>query len=320
MLNKEEEQQLTNEFLNYYRSSGRTTPRVGVAHRVRKLLSYLKERGLALQAVGYKEALAYQLYLTEQPAAKGKGYSSGSIANYIKKAIVFFEFLKVKGLVVTNPFLDLERVKVKKSLPKNLLKEQEMAKFLAELAQFDKQQADVKSLISHYRAHLLAELMYASGIRIGELARVKEAEIDFSRGVIEVACGKGGKRRLALVGEYALSLLKIYLEELRPLIIRREYHNGQLLFGATGPRLLAATNPIFKAVARKLALPPLTCHSFRHALGTHLLRAGCDIRYIQAILGHRDIQSTEVYTKVDKEDLKAVIDKYHPRQPRGRQE
>jgi site-specific recombinase XerD len=66
-------------------------------------------------------------------------------------------------------------------------------------------------------------------------------------------------------------------------------------------------------LAAELDLPEFTSHGFRHCVGYHLLRAGCQVRYIQEILGHEHIQSTEVYTKIDKENLKAVLDQYHPR-------
>jgi integrase/recombinase XerD len=190
-----------------------------------------------------------------------------------------------------------------------------MERLLEALSHFEEGAGDFNHLVCRYRTHLVAELMYASGLRISEVAEVKEEELDLERGVIEVPCGKGGKRRTVFLNTYTASLLRIYVGEVRPLP-RRAYHKAGTLFGSGGQRLLATTNALLKEKAAELKLPPLKSHGFRHALGTHLLRAGCDLRYIQAILGHLDIQSTEIYTKVEREDLVAILAKYHPRQLR----
>ena len=300
-------------FLAAYQASGKRTPRSAVAFRVRKLLEYLAEVGLKVEEVGYKEALAYQLYLKTTPGAKGQIYSAGSLANFMKQALMFFEFLKSQGHISSNAFQDVERVKVAKHLPRVLLKENELAELLAELARFPFEGKDLKRLVSYYRTHLVAELLYATGLRISELAALKVSEIDFKRGFIEVACGKGGKPRLALIGEYALKLLELYLTEIKPLLQERKYYNAERLFGAGGRQLLTVTNAILKEVTARLNFPPISCHTFRHLLGTHLLKAGVDIRHIQVILGHESIEHTEVYAKVDKTDLKRILAKYHPR-------
>jgi site-specific recombinase XerD len=313
-----EKERLLKEFCEDYRLTGHTTSAIILRSRVRKLFGYLEERGLQVAEVGYKEALGYQLWLRETQSTRAKAYNSGTLAGFMNKALAFYEFLKKRRLVAANPFLELDRVKTEKSIPRGVLKEAEVDRLLEELACFNSKKRALKSLINYYRAHLLCELMYASGLRISELANVKVEEINFEQGLIEVARGKGGKRRTVIVNAYALSLLKLYVEEILPLM-RRGYHTAGLLFGAGGNRLLISTNAILKEAAAKLKLPPITCHGFRHALGTHLLRRGCDLRYIQVILGHRNIQNTEIYTRVEKEDLKAVVDRCHPRQLGGGQ-
>ncbi|GMO41772.1 MAG: hypothetical protein Ta2F_17740 [Termitinemataceae bacterium] len=98
-------------------------------------------------------------------------------------------------------------------------------------------------------------------------------------------------------------------------ILAAERHpiSYKTLFGAKTPTLESSINRELAQLCPKLEIPVITCHAFRHSLGTHLLRNGTDIRYIQSILGHEKLSSTQIYTKVDKQDLKKSLDAYHPR-------
>ncbi|MBN2900148.1 MAG: tyrosine-type recombinase/integrase, partial [Clostridia bacterium] len=104
----------------------------------------------------------------------------------------------------------------------------------------------------------------------------------------------------------------IYVEEMKDLVLEKP-GRPDYLFGVKATTLVISLGKSLKEVSEKLGLPVTTSHGFRHAVGYHFLRAGCDIRFIQEILGHEHITSTEIYTKVDKKDLKKVLDKYHPR-------
>ncbi len=119
--------------------------------------------------------------------------------------------------------------------------------------------------------------------------------------------------REAYFNEYTKQVLSIYLKEIFPLI----KHKSIYLFGVEANRLLCLLNSELKIACKKAKLPAITSHGFRHALGSHLLKEGCDIRYIQAILGHKRLKNTEVYTKVEKDDLKRVLDTFHPRNLRS---
>ena len=96
--------------------------------------------------------------------------------------------------------------------------------------------------------------------------------------------------------------------------------NHGSLFGVNGESLGYLFNKELKKVCNSLSLPELTSHSFRHSMGYHLLRAGCDIRYIQELLGHKRLKNTQIYTRVDKDDLREVVDKYLPRSIRSKDE
>ena len=90
--------------------------------------------------------------------------------------------------------------------------------------------------------------------------------------------------------------------------------HGDTLFGADKARVAHVLNAELATICNGLGIPAITSHGFRHSLGTHLLRSGCDMRHIQMILGHEALQTTQIYTRVDKDDLKRSLDEHHPRQ------
>jgi integrase/recombinase XerD len=156
--------------------------------------------------------------------------------------------------------------------------------------------------------------MYSTGLRIAEVSNLKEADIDFDRGLINVVDGKMGINRVCFLNEFAEKLLRIYINEFRDLTFN-EWNKGNsgLLFGVKWSNFEKTVNKTLRKISVKLKYPKFTSHNFRHCLGYHLLRSGCDVRHIQAILGHKLLRNTEVYTKVDKEELKEVFDRFHPR-------
>jgi site-specific recombinase XerD len=219
--------------------------------------------------------------------------------------------LKKAGIVNTNAFYEIRRMRQEKKLPRNILKQKEMNRLLAAMRNFDAPCGIGKKRL-RYRMHVLAEFLYSTACRISEAAAVKPGDIDFERGVVEVTDVKSGYKRIVFLNDYAKDVLKLYVTKMRDEILT-DSNSRNLLFGAVGPRLCMALNRELSEVTRNEKLPAMTSHGFRHAVGYHLLRAGCGIRQIQEILGHRAIRNTEVYTKVDKDDLKEALDRFHPR-------
>jgi integrase/recombinase XerD len=169
-----------------------------------------------------------------------------------------------------------------------------------------------------YKAHVIGELMYSTGMRVNEVASLKEKDINFYRGIVTVYDSKTGKKREAILNTFAGKVVEIYVNQTRPFVMfGKNNADTALLFGAK-TNLRTWLNGILDRESKNLGLGKFTTHNFRHAVGYHLLRGGCDIRFIQEILGHEALHSTQVYTKVDKEDLKNVIDTYHPRTMRAR--
>jgi integrase/recombinase XerD len=275
-----------------------------------KLFNYLEELDIPLEYLRPKEAQSFVSWLW---ASKGEGpsYSAGAINNILNSCVVFYSYLLMSGEVFANPFKQIKRPRGQRRLPKNILKEKEMDKLLNELSRFldDENFQETKK---NYIAHLVSELQYGSGIRLNEAAQLEAKDIDFDRGLIFIREGKGGASRTSYLNDYALKLLKIYLDEIRELLFC-ETTQKKSLFGLGKGQLGEVINSRLKKATQKLGYPEMTGHGFRHGTGFHLLRAGCDVRYIQEILGHRQIRSTAVYTKVEKGDLKDVLDACHPR-------
>jgi integrase/recombinase XerD len=273
---------------------------------ITRLLAYLQENNYRPEEIGFKEAQNYQSWLI-----KAGNYSTGTIVNFIKGAVVFYDYLKKKNLVYSNPFMEIKRIRVEKRLPKNILKEKEMITLLRKMANYEEEKG-LRNQKTKYKLHVITELMYSTGLRISEIAGLKERDIDFERGLITVLDVKSRDEKIVFLNDYAREILMIYVKEMRPLFLKVN-NDGDYLFGTGTGILIAILNRELKKTAEALGFPGMTSHDFRHAVGYHFLKRGCDIRYIQEILGHRNIRNTEIYTKVDKEDLKKVLNKYHPR-------
>jgi integrase/recombinase XerC len=277
--------------------------------KLKKLESYLKENELEVHELGVKQAQGFQGWLKEQ----NNKCCKNTIATLVIAAARFYEYLKKRKVVATNPFSEIKRVRLDAGIPKNILSPKDANRLLEELSDFNKGQ-DFYERVRLYRLHVLAELLYSTGIRISEAAGLKISDIDVERGTVQVFDRKSRKKRVCFLNEYAKGVMKLYLEKMRKWIFfANNYKNGKL-FGAAGNRLSIALNEELKKACNKLKITVITSHSFRHMVGSHLLKAGCDLRYIQELLGHERLRSTQVYTRVEKEDLRAVLDSCHPRQ------
>lgn len=280
---------------------------------LKSYFAFLQINHLNAAEIRVKHAQEYQKYLLEITADNGRHLCKGTIQNRIKSCICFYKYLEYKGLVMDNPFQMIRQVKVSKPIPKNLPSEKEMNELLQSTTDFHNL-ANIKTARHYYRLHVICELMYSTGLRIDEVSKLKEQDIDLSKSLVYFDQQKGGHRKEAFLSEYAKHILALYLE-MRPLVLDKT-NDQSLLFGVCGGRLIHSLNDYLGMKTKGLGIPKITSHGFRHCFGYHLLRAGCDVRLIQELMGHRRIRSTEVYTKVDKQDLRQVLDKYHPRKLR----
>ncbi|HYW84402.1 MAG TPA: tyrosine-type recombinase/integrase [Spirochaetia bacterium] len=301
-------------FLASCKTQGRSEQAlIGLRNRVPKLFAYLDESSLDLPSLRPRDAQGYIGWLSAQRTKYGAPYSGRTVAAYLSAASAFCEFAKRRGLVVSNLFKEVRRLRVEKKLPRGILKETQMKALLDALARFD-EPAHLKAALARYRLHVIAELMYSTGLRVSEVASLAVSDIDFARSTVTVREGKGGWARVAFLNEFAREVLRLYVEKVRERAAS-EWHrrNDGLLFGTGWAWFGHAVNGELARACAELGLPAMRSHGFRHAVGFHLLRAGCNIRHIQSILGHRRLRNTEVYTRVDKEDLRHVVDACHPR-------
>jgi integrase/recombinase XerD len=239
-------------------------------------------------------------YLAERKRA---GLSASSIKLIVVALKIFFRFGTAQGWVAKDPTDSLVLPRIERYLPETL-NELQIEQLL--------ESVDVKAPLG-LRDRAMLELLYASGLRISELAGARLENLNLEEGVVRVI-GKGNKTRLVPVGRKACAALAVYLERERSQLVRPRTGN-EVFLSVRGVRLTTVRIwQIVKAVARRSGLEAnVYPHLLRHSFATHLLGNGADLRIIQEMLGHADISTTQVYTHVDQQRLKAVHRRFHPR-------
>lgn len=215
----------------------------------------------------------------------------------------FHHFLYLEKETIQNVASDIESPKIEKSLPQVLSINQVID--LLDAVKGD----DALSL----RNQALLELIYGSGLRVSELLDLKTSDIHLVAGHVRVI-GKGNKEREVPLSDMSISRLRVYLTKGRPELTKQTSHN-YLFVNQTGLRL--SRQGFFK-VLKKLAIKAsidqdVSPHTLRHSFATHLLEAGVDLRTLQALLGHEDIQTTQIYTHISQKHIRDVYNDTHPR-------
>lgn len=164
------------------------------------------------------------------------------------------------------------------------------------------------------RDRAMLELLYATGLRVSELVSIGVLDISLADGVVRVVQGKGGKDRLVPLGAEAAHWIDTYLKTSRPALLGQQQSAALFVTARGGPM----TRQSFWLLIKKYAVlagvtEPLSPHVLRHAFATHLLNHGADLRVVQLLLGHADISTTQIYTHVARERLKALHARHHPR-------
>ena len=309
---------LLQEYLEYRRAQVTSVGFINLAGRTRKMLAWFDREDLNLRELGIRQAIEYQTWLSEHQDEAGACYNSETVRNYIKAARGFFRYLVDTGRRKTNPFMALSYPRQGDHLSRNILTQAQMGCVLKELGKFDELPRFCQRL-RRYQAHVVAEFLYASGLRIAEACSLTEADLDLRQRLIRLIHGKGESARTGFLTSYACQVMELYLKEGRGLLLRvsTSKYTGKYisnLFLAGSVRIAEVVNGELATVCKSLELPVITCHGFRHSLGTHLLQSGADMRHIQVILGHERLKTTQIYTRVSKDDLKKSLDDYHPRQ------
>jgi integrase/recombinase XerD len=234
---------------------------------------------------------------------KHSGLSASSIKLIVVALKIFFRFLASKGAVARDPSEALTLPRIERYLPETL-NEMQVEQLIESI--------DTKVFLG-LRDRAIIELLYASGLRISELANARLENFSIEDRILRIT-GKGNKTRLVPFGRKACEAIAAYLSAERPKLVKR--HSGSEIFlSERGTKLTTAR--IWQIVKKHAKLSGLETniypHLLRHSFATHLLGNGADLRIIQEMLGHADISTTQVYTHVDQQRLKAVHRQFHPR-------
>lgn len=231
-----------------------------------------------------------------------RGFGARSSSRQLSALRGFFKFLVREKEMPVDPSTNIDRPKLGRRLPRTFSFE-EISRLL-EMPDLSKGRGIRDAAMIH--------LMYASGLRVSELCQLGVGDLDVQTGIVK-PLGKGGKRRVVPVGEVALSHLTIYLRDVRPKLAKP---NTRPLF--ISPRGGALTRQGFWKLLGRYArgagiTAPLSPHKLRHSFATHLLARGADLRAVQAMLGHADLGTTEIYTRVAQDHVRRAYTKAHPR-------
>jgi integrase/recombinase XerD len=278
---------------------------VNRAAYLRRFLVWCQDRGLTRPAEVTKPILErYQRSLYLNRRHDGRPTSFRSQVTHFTAVRTFFRFLARSNRLPSNPAADIELPKVEHRLPRAVLTAAEAERVLA--------QADVRDPLG-LRDRAILETLYSTGIRRMELAHLLVFDVDHERGTLMVRQGKGKKDRLIPIGERALAWIAKYLADVRPsLAVAPDPQH--LFLGSWGEPLTLQwlTDRVRDYISRANLGKTGSCHLFRHTMATLMLEGGADIRHVQEMLGHADIKTTQVYTQVSIQKLKAIHSATHP--------
>ena len=232
------------------------------------------------------------------------GISSYSQARIISGIKSFFNYLLIEDKIKLNPTQLIESPKLDKKLPDTLnLEDIENILSSIEMNSFE-----------GVRNRAIVETLYSCGLRVSELINLSFQNLYLDIGFIKVI-GKASKERLVPIGSSAIKYINIYNEDYRKTMKVKTGNEGFLFLNRRGSKI--SRNMIFiiiKKIAQKLNLGKnISPHTFRHSFATHMIEGGADLRAVQEMLGHESITTTEIYTHLNKEYLREVVKKYHPR-------
>ncbi|PIU41775.1 MAG: tyrosine recombinase XerC [Candidatus Omnitrophica bacterium CG07_land_8_20_14_0_80_42_15] len=228
---------------------------------------------------------------------KEKGFAKRTVARKLATLRSFFKFLYREGYIKVNPITSLSTPKLDKKLPV-FLDERDAVRLI---------EAPKGNDVQSFRDRAVLETLYSTGMRVSELVGLNLENIDFISGVAKVF-GKGKKERLAPIGDKAIKAIRDYLD-------KRKSTSRAVFLNKMGGRISdrgirRIVEKYITAISMREGVSP---HTLRHSFATHLLNHGADLRSVQELLGHSNLSTTQIYTHITTERLRAVYDKAHPR-------
>ena len=293
-------------FLDYMAVERGVSPNTMAAYRndLYQLTEYLETRrqdvtnGHSWEQINERTLSEYLLRLHDL------GYSDTTRARKMASAKSLFGFLLGEGIITRDPTESLSAPRVGRSLPEVLTVE-EVDRLLTYTSNGDTPEAK--------RDRAMLELLYATGMRVSELVSLDMDDANFEQGYV-ICLGKGGKERVIPVHQQAIAVLRQYLDQARPRLTSKRSGDAAFL-NRRGDRLTRQGFwLILKGYAARAGLNgKITPHTLRHSFATHLLRGGAPLRHVQELLGHASITTTQVYTHLTTDHVRAEYDKAHPR-------
>ncbi|MEX2527436.1 MAG: site-specific tyrosine recombinase XerD [Gemmatimonadota bacterium] len=276
------------------------SPRTVEAYQgdLKRLIKQLTELGVADPADVTHHHLREHVF-----ALKEKGLAAASIRRAISCIRTYYEFLLSEGVVDADPTERLESPRGSKVLPRVLSREETVQ--LLEAPDSDSRM--------FWRDRAILETLYATGMRVSEAVGLRLGDLDLTDGFATVM-GKGSKERITPLGAAARCALRRYLTEVRPAMDRGKAQGRVFLNVRGSPLSRVAVWTLVKETAQRAGLPEgISPHTLRHTAATHLLEGGADLAMVQELLGHADIATTQIYTHLNRDHVKAVHRKFHPR-------
>lgn len=255
-------------------------------------------KGLSPLKITSKNLQAFLTYINEL------GMSAHSQARILSGVKAFYKYLMYEELLDKDPTVLIEGPKLGRKLP-DTLSYIEIEQIL---------EAIDMSTPEGGRNRAMLEVLYSSGLRVSELVDLRMNNVYFDVGFLRVV-GKGNKERLVPVGKDALKFLTIYKEQIRVHVPVQKDFESYMFLNRRGKKLTRVmVFTIIKGLAAKIGLKKtISPHTFRHSFATHLIEGGADLRAVQEMLGHESITTTEIYTHLDRDYLRQVIQEFHPR-------
>ena len=256
-------------------------------------LNYIKSESLDFKSIQYSDIRFYLMYLKDN-----KRDDNSSINRKLSSLRGFYKYLANEKVVDSNVFSLVNGPKKSKKLPRYFEYNELEELFLI----------PDKTLPLGQRDSLLLEMLYATGVRVGELVQIKVSDIDLGNRSILIL-GKGNKERYVTYGEYCEEALKLYLQDGR--VVLNTHNSDYLFFNHNGGVLTErGVRYILNQIIQKTSIHKnISPHMIRHSFATHLLNQGCDLLTVQKLLGHESIKATQIYTHVTTDRLKEVY--YH---------
>lgn len=250
----------------------------------------------------------YQIHLFNLIGRTGKPLGLASQMDVLVSLRVFFRWLVRRGHVLSDPTTAMALPKQKEPLPKSVMTRREMERVL--------NTPNVDTPLG-LRNRAILELMYSTGLRNMEVRHLKLYDVNTAEGEVHVWGGKGGVDRVVPLGEIAAKYVDLYVKEARSTFVGWGKDCGYLFLGRTGHPLDSTTvnKHIVQCAGGRAGLKKhITAHGFRHTCATHLLKGHASLRHIQRLLGHKSLDSTQVYLRMEVGDLKRELKRCHPRE------